>query len=169
MELLFYVNWHDILVPSISIAELFIRGTVVYLALFSVLRIMPSRQLGTLGIADLLVVVLFTEAAQNAIVSHYTSITEGAILVGTMVFWSYFLNWLGYKFAHVQRFLNPPPLLLVKNGKIIIRHMQQELITEQELMSKLRQQGVEFISEVKKAYMESDGSISVITFDSKAL
>jgi uncharacterized membrane protein YcaP (DUF421 family) len=167
MDKMFQINWQEIFVPSISIAELIIRGTLVYLALFSVLRIMPSRQLGTLGIADLLVVVLFAEAAQNAMATHYTSITEGAILVGTMTFWSYLLNWLGYKFPKFQRFLNPPPLLLVKNGQMIIRHMQQQLITEQELMSQLRQQGIEFLSDVKKAYIESDGSISIITFDSK--
>lgn len=167
MDKLFDINWQEIFVPSISITELIIRATLVYLALFSVLRIMPSRQLGTLGVPDLLVVVLFAEAAQNAMASHYTSITEGAVLVGTMIFWSYFLNWLGYIFEPFQNFLTPPPLLLVKNGRMIKRHMQQQLITEEELMSQLRQQGVEFLAEVKKAYMEADGSISVITYDSK--
>ncbi|QSJ18930.1 DUF421 domain-containing protein [Nostoc sp. UHCC 0702] len=167
MEKWLFIDWRGIFVPSISILELIIRGSLVYLALFSVLRLLPSRQIGTLGITDLLVVVLFAEAAQNAMASNYTSITEGAILVGTVIFWSYFLNWLGYKFPRL-RFLNPPPLLLVKNGRLIERHLQQELITEDELMSKLRQQGVEFLAEVKFAYMEADGSISIITSDSKS-
>jgi uncharacterized membrane protein YcaP (DUF421 family) len=162
MDIWFHVNWQEMFIPSISIAELIIRASIVYLALFSVLRLLPSRQLGTLGIADLLVVVLFAEAAQNAMASNYTSITEGAILVGTVIFWSYFLNWLGYKVPSFQRFLNPPPLLLVKNGCIIDRHMKRELITEQELMSQLRQQGVESLKDVKRAFMEADGSISVI-------
>jgi uncharacterized membrane protein YcaP (DUF421 family) len=167
MEKLFFVDWYAVFVPSVSIGELIIRGSMVYLSLFFVLRLLPSRQLGTLGITDLLVVVLFAEAAQNAMASTYTSITEGAILVGTVIFWSYLLNWLGYKWPEVQRFLNPPPLLLVKNGRIIERHLAQELITEDELMSKLRQQGVEFLDEVKFAYMETDGSISIITAKSK--
>lgn len=167
MKNIFFVDWYSVFVPSVSILELIIRGSLVYLALFSVLRFLPSRQLGTLGITDLLVVVLFAEAAQNAMASNYTSITEGAILVGTVIFWSYLLNWLGYKWPKFQRFLNPPPLLLVKNGQLIKRHLSQELITEDELMSKLRQQGVEFINEVKFAYMETDGSISIITFDSE--
>ena len=51
--------------------------------------------------------------------------------------------------------------------RLIERHLQRELITEDELMSKLRQQGVEFLAEVKFAYMEADGSISIITSDSK--
>lgn len=167
MENWYSVNWQEIFIPSISIVELIVRGSLVYLALFTVLRFMPSRQMGTLGIADLLVVVLFAEAAQNAMVSNYTSITEGAILVSTVIFWSYFVNWLGYKIPLVQKFLNPPPLLLVKNGKTIDRNLKKELITEEELMSKLRQQGVELLSEVKKAYMEADGSISVITYAPK--
>ncbi len=168
MDKLFFINWQAIFVPSISVLELAIRGSLVYLALLSVLRLLPGRQLGTLGITDLLVVVLFAEAAQNAMASNYTSITEGAILVGTVVFWSYLLNWLGYKLPQFQRFMNPPPLLLVKNGRIIERHLQRELITEDELMSKLRQQGVEFLTDVKLAYMESDGRISIITSKSKS-
>ncbi|MGH1393273.1 MAG: DUF421 domain-containing protein [Trichormus sp.] len=167
MDKWFYIDWRAVFVPSISVLELVVRGSLVYLALFSVLRFLPSRQLGTLGITDLLVVVLFAEAAQNAMASNYTSITEGAILVGTVIFWSYFLNWLGYKLPPFQRFLNPSPMLLVKNGKMIQRHLQQELITEDELMSKLRQQGVEFLRDVKFAYMEGDGSISIITHESQ--
>jgi uncharacterized membrane protein YcaP (DUF421 family) len=159
------INWQEIFVPSMSILELFIRGSFVYLALFSVLRILPSRQLGTLGVTDLLVVVLFAEAAQNAMASHYSSITEGAILVGTVIFWSYLLNWLGYKIPRLQRLLTPPPLLIVKNGRMIDRHLQKELITEEELMSQLRQQGVEYLADVKKAFIEADGSISVIKKD----
>lgn len=167
MENWWTVNWGHIFIPSVPVLELLIRGTFVYLSLFSVLRFLPSRQLGTLGISDLLVIVLFAEAAQNAMVSSYTSITEGAVLVGTVIFWSYFLNWLGYKFPKFQRFLNPPPLLLVKNGRMIQRHLARELITEDELMSKLRQVGVEYLKDVKKAFMEADGSISVITIESK--
>ncbi len=77
------------------------------------------------------------------------------------------LNCLGYKLAQFQRFLNPPPLLLVKNGRMIERHLQRELITDDELMSKLRQQGVEFLTDVKFAYIEADGRISIIMSDSK--
>ncbi|MBD0262370.1 MAG: DUF421 domain-containing protein [Tolypothrix sp. Co-bin9] len=162
------INWQAIFVPSMSILELIVRGSLVYLALFTVLRFLPGRQMGTLGITDLLVVVLFAEAAQNAMASTYTSITEGAILVATVIFWSYLLNWLGYKVPQFQRFLNPPPLLLVKNGRMILRHLERELITEEELMSQLRQQGVEFLADVKKAYLEADGSISIIASDSKS-
>lgn len=164
---MFKVDWHKLFVPSLSFAELFIRGSLVYLVLFVLLRYLPNRQVGAIGITDLLVVVLFTNAAQNAMTSNYTSITDGFILVSTIIFWNYALNWLSYKFPRIQHLLSPPPLLLVKNGIMIHRNMRRELITEDELMSQLRKQGVEKLEDVKKAFMEADGSISVITHDSK--
>jgi uncharacterized membrane protein YcaP (DUF421 family) len=167
LDLLFKLDFHKLFVPSLSVAELFIRGSLVYLVLFTVLRFLPNRQVGAIGITDLLVVVLFTNAAQNAMASNYTSITDGFILVATIIFWNYTLNWLGYKFPCIQRFLSPPPLLLVKNGRMLHRNMRRELINESELMTQLRKQGVEKLDEVKKAFMEADGSISLITHDSE--
>lgn len=162
MSSLFSVSWQELFIPNLSLADLFIRGSIVYLVLFGVLRSLPSRQLGSLAITDLLVVVLFAEAAQNAMARDYTSITEGAVLIGTVIFWSYALNWLGFRFPAMQQFLNPPPLLLVKQGHLLRHNMRRELITEDELMSQLRQQGVEELADVKAAYIEADGSISII-------
>jgi uncharacterized membrane protein YcaP (DUF421 family) len=94
--------------------------------------------------------------------SDYKSITEGLILVGTIGMWDYALDWLGYRFPAVRRFVRPAPLLLVKDGRILRRNLRQEMISEEELMSQLRQHGVEHVVEVKKCYMEGDGHISVL-------
>jgi len=166
MYIFLRVDWRSVFFPSVGVAEIFLRGTVVYLFLFFILR-MLRRQAGAIGISDLLLVVLIADAAQNAMSSDYKSITEGLILVGSIAFRDYFLDWLGYRFPSVRRLLRPPPLLLVKDGRLQRRNMRQEMITEDELMGKLRKQGVERIEEVKKAYMEGDGEISVITHGSK--
>lgn len=168
MDLFFDVNWYQVFVPSLPVAELVVRGSLVYLMLFIVLRFLPNRQIGTIGISDLLVVVLFAEAAQNAMASNYTSIADGAILVSTIILWSYSLNWLSYRIPRLQRFLNPPPTLLVRNGRILRDNMEQQLVSQDELMSLLRKQGVQKLNEVKLAFMESDGNISVITRSPKA-
>ena len=162
MDTLFQVDWKSVFVPSVSIAEIMLRGTLVYLVLFLFLRFL-RRQSGAIGIADLLVVVLIADAAQNAMGSDYRSVTEGIVLVATIAFWDYLLDWLACRFRWFERFVRPAPLPLVENGKMNRRNMRQELITEDELIGKLREQGVEDISEVKKAYMEGDGHFSVIT------
>ncbi|HEY9693302.1 MAG TPA: YetF domain-containing protein [Oculatellaceae cyanobacterium] len=167
MDFLFKVDWYKLFIPGSSFAELFIRGTIVYFMLFAILRFLPNRQIGAVGIADLLVVILFANAAENAMSSDYTSITDGALLVSTIIFWSYSLNWLGFKFPAFQRWLNPPPKPLVTQGRMLPENMEEELLTKDELMRLLRQHGVQKLDDVKAAFMEADGSISVIPQDAK--
>ena len=163
LEYLFSVDWGKLLIPSTPLLEIFLRGTLVYLALFLMLRFVLKRESGTLGITDLLVVVLLADAAQNAMADDYHAIPDGLLLVATIVFWAYALDWMGYRFPRIQRLFHPPPLLLVEGGKILRRNMRKEFITEEELYTTLREQGVENIRHVKRAYMEGDGRISVIT------
>lgn len=161
MSTFYHIDWKVFFIPALSIGEIFLRGTIVYLFLFIVLRLL-RREAGAIGISDLLVVVLIADAAQNAMANEYKSITEGLILVSTLAFWDYFLDWLSYHYPAVQRLLRPPPLLLIKDGQIQRRNLRQEMITEEELMAKLREQGIEQVKEVKQSYIEGDGTISVI-------
>ena len=165
MDSLLQVDWKSVFVPTMSLAEIVLRGTFIYLLLFFVLRVL-RREAGALGISDLLVVVLIADAAQNAMSSDYKSVTEGAVLVSTIVAWDYTLDWLGYRFPAVQRVLRPAPLPLVKDGRVIRQNLRKEMITIEELMSQLREQGVERVEEVKRCRLEGDGHISVIKRDS---
>lgn len=159
------LDWSRVFVPDTPLFEIFLRGTVVYLSIFFLLRIALKRQAGTVGIADLLVVVLIADAAQNAMADDYHSVTDGLLLVATIIFWNYALDWLGFRVPAVQRFVHPSPLRLVKDGRMLHRNMEKELITEEELMSLLRRQGVEDLAAVKEAYLEGDGRISVVQKD----
>ena len=166
MDNLFIVDWHTMFLIDKPIAEIFVRGSVVYLFLFTLLRFVLKRQTGAVGITDLLVIVLVADAAQNAMADDYRSITDGILLVLTIIFWSYVLNWLGYQFPQLQRLIYPAPLPLIKKGQMLRRNMRRELITEGELMTQLREQGIDNIRTVKAAYIEGDGYISVITYGS---
>jgi uncharacterized membrane protein YcaP (DUF421 family) len=161
MSTFYNIDWKVFFMPSMNIGEIFLRGTIMYLFLFIVLRLL-RREAGAIGISDLLVVVLIADAAQNAMANDYKSITEGIVLVSTLAFWDYFLDWLSYQYPAVQRLLRPPPLLLIKDGRIQRRNLRLEMITEEELMAKLREQGIEQVEEVKQSYIEGDGTISVI-------
>lgn len=163
MDELFHVDWGALFALSTPLAEIFLRGTLTYLMLFFLLRIVLKRQAGTVGITDLLVVVLIADAAQNAMAADYTSITDGFLLVATIIFWSYAIDWLGYHYRPIQRFVHPGPLELVRDGRIVYRNMRRELITKGELMTQIREQGIDNLESVKAAYMEGDGQISVIT------
>jgi uncharacterized membrane protein YcaP (DUF421 family) len=166
MKLLLLIDWKSAFVPTVHLGEIFLRGTIVYLFILFVLRLL-RREAGSLSISDLLVVVLIADAAQNAMASEYKSITEGLVLVTTIAFWDYFLEWLGYRVPRINRLIRPAPLLLIKDGRLQRYQMKQEMITEEELMGQLRQQGLESVEEVKKCYLEGDGHVSVVKMDSK--
>ena len=81
------VDWNSVFVPAIGLAEIVVRGSLMYLGLFVILRVMARRQAGHFGPADLLVIVLIADAAQNGLGKDYGSVTEGLALVLTIVAW----------------------------------------------------------------------------------
>ena len=137
----------------------------MYLALFLIMRFVMVRQSSTIGIADILVIVIIADAAQNAFAKEYQSLTEGIALVLTIVSWDIFLNWLSFRFKIFERLLAPAPLPLVKGGKMLRKNMRRELITEEELRSQFRLQGILHMDEVKSAFLEANGDISAIKYD----
>ncbi|MBL1263564.1 DUF421 domain-containing protein [Candidatus Methylomicrobium oryzae] len=162
MNEVYGIDWKSIFVPSfLQIGEIFLRGTIVYLFIFFVFRVL-RRESGELGVSDLLVVVLIADAAQNAMANEYKTVTEGLVLVVTLAFWDYFLDWLSYRFPPFRRLLRPAPIILIKDGRLQRRNLRKQMISEDELMGVLREQGVERVEEVKRSYMEDDGTISII-------
>jgi uncharacterized membrane protein YcaP (DUF421 family) len=162
LDELFKVDWRALFVPELGLAELVLRGTLMYLAIFMILRFMGNRSSGKLGPADLLVITLIADAAQNALGADYRSVPEGVVLVLTIVAWDYAIDWLQYNVPALRPLLEPRPLQLIRDGRMNRKNMRAELITPEELMAQLREQGIERIEEVKQACLETNGSLSVI-------
>jgi uncharacterized membrane protein YcaP (DUF421 family) len=147
---------------SVSPWEMVIRGSVMYWFLFLLFRVVVRRRVGAVGMSDVLLLVIIADAAQNAMAGEYRSATDGMILVTTIVGWNFLVDYLTYRFDALERLLQPPPLQLVRDGRILHRHLRMEFVSEAELRAKLREHGVADPAEVKSAYMESDGQVSVI-------
>jgi uncharacterized membrane protein YcaP (DUF421 family) len=156
------MQWSEIFGVSVSPLELVVRGTAMYLFLFFLFRVVIKRRVGAGGLADHQVLVIIADAAQNGMAGEYRTVTEGFILVATIVVWDLVIDWLAYTFPRLQSVLEPPPLLLIDRGKVLWRNLRRELISELELHSKLREHGIQDPREVQRAYMEPDGSITVI-------
>jgi uncharacterized membrane protein YcaP (DUF421 family) len=156
------LDWEGMLLPATPIIEIIIRGTIVYLSLFIVLRVVLKREAATLGMTDLLTLVLLANAVENSMAGDKKSIFDGVLLVIVIVCWSHFLNFLGHRFPYFEKLIKPPKLPLVKEGRMLKRNMRKEFITDEELMAEVRMSGINKIEEVEEAYMESTGKISVI-------
>jgi uncharacterized membrane protein YcaP (DUF421 family) len=158
------VDWPALFTFDTPVLEIIVRGSIMYISLFILLRVILKRQAGTVGITDLLVIVLIADAAQNGMAGDYKSLPDGILLVTTLIFWNYIFEWLGFHFALMDKIFSPPPLLLIKHGRIIEQNIKKELISKEDLASHLRQQGIDKIKDVKHAYLEGDGKISVIQY-----
>jgi uncharacterized membrane protein YcaP (DUF421 family) len=156
------IDWRGMFLPALGLPEIFVRGTIMYLAMFVILRFIARRQAGSFGSADLLVIVLIADAAQNGLGKDYTSVTEGIALVLTIVGWEYVLDWLAWKYPSLRPWLNAPPLKLVEDGRPVKASLDRELLPYDELMAQLREHEVEKIEEVRVAYLEGDGRLSVL-------
>jgi uncharacterized membrane protein YcaP (DUF421 family) len=147
---------------TVAPAEIILRGTAVYWFLFLLFRFVLRRDVGTLALTDVLLLVLIADAAQNAMAGGYDSITDGFILVGTIAAWNYALDWAAFHSKAIRLFVEGQPVQLVRDGKMLRRNMRRELLTTDDLMSALREHGIEELADVKSAAMETDGEISVI-------
>jgi uncharacterized membrane protein YcaP (DUF421 family) len=155
------IDWHQMLVPTGSLLELVVRGSLMYLLILAGFRVF-RRDAGSLSVSDLLVVVLIADAAQNGMAGEYKSLTEGVVIVATIFVWNYVLDWLAYRSRFVYWLLHPPALPLIRDGQILYRNLRSQLITREDLVQQLREQGVEDPGDVKKCFLESDGRMSVI-------
>jgi uncharacterized membrane protein YcaP (DUF421 family) len=156
------IDWTGLFGSSLPALELVVRGTAMYWFIFLLFRVVLRRNVGAIAISDVLLVVLIADAAQNGMAGQYDSITDGFILVGTIAAWSYLIDFASYRSSGMRRLLEPPPLLLVREGRLERRNLRREFMSRDELLSQLREKGVDRIEDVHAAYMESDGSVSVI-------
>lgn len=149
-------------IPDVSLLETVVRGIVMYLSIFVLLRVILRGRTSGVTVSDLLVLVMISDAAQNAMASTYLSLTNGIVLVATIVVTSATMDWLAFRYPSIRRFVHPEHKPLIIDGRLIRKTLNEELMTEGELLTQLRLNGLEDPSEVKAAYLEGNGEISVI-------
>ncbi len=139
-----------------------LRGTVVYWVVLILLRLAGRREIGSLGTADLLVLVLVADAVGNALSGGSPSLSDGLAVVVTIVAWSVLLDRAAYYSPLVHRLLEPDRVCLIRDGRIIRAGLRHEHVGRSELMEQLRLKGIESVTDVKRAYLEPNGQFSVI-------
>lgn len=152
------VTWH-------SVGDVVLRTTVIYLFVLIGVRLSGKREVGQMTPFDLTLLLLLSNAVQNAMVGPDNSLLGGVIAAGTLLIMNYAVARLSGRNRRFRKFVQGSPTLLVHNGKPITSHLQRECVTMDELLRALREHGVCSIQEVSLAVLEVDGSISVLKYD----
>jgi len=141
------------------------RCAAVYLFIIMALRIFGRKELAQLSIADLVFILLISNAVQNAMVGPDTSLAGGLAAAGSLFVLNYGFKWWMYRSRRVSRLVQGVPRLLVYKGVVQQAGLEAAEITTDELEAAIREHGVASASLVDMAMLEVDGSISVVSND----
>jgi len=148
--------------PKPSWAEKILRPVLVYVALLLAFRFMSKRDLTQNTTFDLLIVLLLSNIVQNALIGEDNSIL-GALAGGvTLLLLSTGLNRWTAKSLKARRILEGEPILLVHNGRLLDDNMTRYAVSRPDLNAGLRGQNMITLADVRYAFLELDGTISVI-------
>jgi uncharacterized membrane protein YcaP (DUF421 family) len=145
-----------------SAIGIILRTLVIYLVILAGLRLSGKREIGQITVFDLVVLLLISNAVQNAMVGPDTSLLGGVLAALVLLLLNALVARLSLSRPGMRRLVEGSPTLLVLHGKVVPEHMRREGIDEESLLAALREHGVSKIKEVEMAVLEIDGSISVV-------
>jgi uncharacterized membrane protein YcaP (DUF421 family) len=146
------------LLPLLEIAA---RSTIVYVSIYLALRVAGKRHLAQLSLRDFVLVLLVSNAVQNAMVGSDSSLPGGLVAAGVLILANLFITRLELRSDRLVHLLEGEPTLLIRDGKVLEGHLMREGMRLSELEAAVREHGFANLSDVKQAILEIDGSISV--------
>ncbi|HEY1008094.1 MAG TPA: YetF domain-containing protein [Sphingobacteriaceae bacterium] len=140
-----------------------VRSAIVYLFVFLILRVGGKRTVGEMTTFDLVLLLIISEATQEALLDGDQSLTGGMLAIGTLIFVDIAVSKLTARFRTVDKVVNSVPVVILKDGKPLADRMQQERVSEEDVLEAARgTHGLESLDQIKYAILEKDGSISII-------
>jgi uncharacterized membrane protein YcaP (DUF421 family) len=146
---------------TVPLLELVGRAALTYLFLLALLRITGKRQVGQLAPFDLILLLILSNAVQNAMNGGDNSFTAGVVSAATLVALNGLVGWATYRSKWLEGLIEGRPRVLIHNGRLLEGVLRAERMTRHELMAALRRAGCDAIEQVHTAVLENNGQISV--------
>ncbi|HEY2375827.1 MAG TPA: YetF domain-containing protein [Gemmatimonadaceae bacterium] len=153
--------WTDLLHPGVPVIEKVIRTIVVYVFLLVGLRLAGKRELTQLNPFDLVVLLLLSNTVQNAIIGEDNSLAGGILGAAILLALNGVLVRLLFRWGKLDA-IEGRPDILIRDGHVVRKHLERELITLAELESAARRQGLESLAHVKHCRLETGGALTFI-------
>jgi uncharacterized membrane protein YcaP (DUF421 family) len=145
--------------------EILVRTGAIYLFVLAGVRLSGKREVGQMTPFDLTLLLLLSNAVQNAMTGPDTSLVGGVVAAGTLLVMNYVVADLAGFNRRFRKFVQGSPTLLIHNGELLAPHMAREHVTMDEVERALREHGIAHITDVSLGVLEVDGSISVLKYD----
>jgi uncharacterized membrane protein YcaP (DUF421 family) len=145
----------------VPVIEKVIRTIVVYVFLLVGLRLAGKRELTQLNPFDLVVLLLLSNTVQNAIIGEDNSLAGGILGAAILLALNGVLVRLLFRWGKLDA-IEGRPDILIRDGHVVRKHLERELITLAELESAARRQGLESLAHVKHCRLETGGALTFI-------
>lgn len=139
-----------------------LRIVVVYLLIVLIFRLMGKREIGELGIIDLVVFIMIADIAVIAIERYNESFFKPMLPMGILVLIQIIFSHLSVKSRNFRKLVDGEPSIIIKDGKILEKQMKKQRYNFDDLLMQLRENNIRFISDVEFAILEPTGKLSVI-------
>jgi uncharacterized membrane protein YcaP (DUF421 family) len=148
---------------SMSVWELIARAAVVYIFLFTCMRLLGKKHVGDLSPFDLIVLLILSETVNGSLIGDDKSLLGGLISAATLLLIVQAMGYATWSGKKVERLFDGAPKILVRHGRVNRDVMAQEQVTHSELIEALRREGHTSLNKIRFAVLENDGSITVGT------
>lgn len=139
------------------------RTILFYIIITLLYRFMGKREVGQLGIVDLIVSILIAELAAMSIDNRDENIFLSIIPIVSLVFIQIGMSYISLKNAKVRDAFDGTPSVMINRGVVNFKEMVKQRYNIDDLLIQLREQKVRTIEEVDYAILESSGKLSVFT------
>lgn len=142
-----------------------LRSLAVYFFILIAIRLSGKKELSQLNTTDVVLILLISNAVQNAMVGANTSLSGGLVAAAVLFTANYIIKKTLFKNKKLRDLVSEHPEVLIHNGTLNCAILDQQGISNDELKEAMREHGVENFSDVKLAMLEIDGNISIIAGD----
>lgn len=140
-----------------------LRGATVYVLLLLIFRIAGRRTLAQMTSFDFVLLLIISEATQNAMIGDDYSITNGMLVILTLIGFDILLSHVKRWSPAAETWLDGKPTILVDHGRPLREIMKRARINESDVLTAAREKhGLERLEQIKYAVMETSGGISII-------
>jgi uncharacterized membrane protein YcaP (DUF421 family) len=142
--------------------DIVLRATVIFVALYLLVRLMGKRELGQMTPFELIVLVVIGDLIQQGVTQNDFSLTGAVIAISTIAFWALVFSWASYLWPRAERILEGEPRVVVRDGELVKGNLRRNRLTLGEIESEMRLAGIARMSDVAWAILEPRGKISFI-------
>ena len=142
--------------------DIMLRATVIFFALYILVRLMGKRELGQMTPFELIVLVVIGDLIQQGVTQNDFSLTGAIIAISTIAFWALAMSWLSYLSSRAERLLEGEPRVIIRDGELITHNLRRDRLTVAEIESEMRLAGIAHMRDVAWAIVEPRGKISFI-------